>query len=282
MTPVIRPSPISSIEAMNTQSIHGLTVGPAWVMWKPVAVWIASANGPFTAKPIAPAVGDAPWIHAASPKNAIFTVSPASFTTRPVLKPSAKALSRNAHRNVKPSSIRSAPIVRWSPRVWTGSRCSISGIVPVIVVSIVSTSLTSEVFVGHRMAADRMTKEGRRARSARDLPGSADGAGRGGVTGEVGGCFCAPGDLELGEDARDVVLDRLLGQGQVVADLLVGLAVGDLLQDPFLLGRQTCELLVAISCLPRRRRSSTAVVMLGSSSESPAPTARIACSRSFD
>src|SRR6476646_4838351 len=170
MTPVIRPSPMSNSDTMYTQSIHGFTAGPAWVMWYPVTVWMRSADGPFSPNPIAPAVGDAPWIHAASPKNVIFTVSPASLTTRPVLKPSAKALSRNAHRNVNPSSIRSAPIVRWSPRVWIGSSRSISGIVPVIVVSIVSTSLTSEVFLGHRMAGMDGATEGRRTLFGGDLP----------------------------------------------------------------------------------------------------------------
>jgi hypothetical protein len=54
--------------------------------------------------------------------------------------------------------------------VWTGSSRSISGIVPVIVVSIVSTSLASEVFLGDRMAALDGAKQGRRTWFAGDLP----------------------------------------------------------------------------------------------------------------
>src|SRR5256885_4617748 len=82
------------------------------------------------------------------------------------------------------------------------------------------------------------------------FPGSADGAGRGRVACEVGGRLCAAGDLELGQDAGDVVLDRLLGEGEIVADLLVGLAVRDLLEDPLLLWGQARELLVRHELLP--------------------------------
>src|SRR4029450_3938509 len=53
------------------------------------------------------------------------------------------------------------------------------------------------------------------------------GAGQGGVAGQVGGGFGAAGDLELGQDGRDVVLDRLLGQAELGADLAVGPALGD-------------------------------------------------------
>src|SRR6266540_4879832 len=65
-----------------------------------------------------------------------------------------------------------------------------------------------------------------------------------GVAGEVGGGLSPPGHLELGQDARDVVLDRLLGEAEFFADLLVGLAVGHQLQDPLLLGREAGQLLV--------------------------------------
>jgi hypothetical protein len=47
------------------------------------------------------------------------------------------------------------------------------------------------------------------------------------VAGQVGGGFRPSGDLQLGQDAGDVVLDRLLGQAQLLGDLAVGLAVGD-------------------------------------------------------
>ena len=53
---------------MKSQSIHGSTCGPVAVIVYPVRLWIVSANGPLSANPIAPTVGDAPWIHAASPK----------------------------------------------------------------------------------------------------------------------------------------------------------------------------------------------------------------------
>jgi hypothetical protein len=64
------------------------------------------------------------------------------------------------------------------------------------------------------------------------------------VAGQVGGRLGPAGDLQLGQDAGDIVLDGLLGQVEFLADLLVGPAGGDLLQDPFLLGRQAGEALV--------------------------------------
>ena len=65
------------------------------------------------------------------------------------------------------------------------------------------------------------------------------------MAGQVGGGLGPAGDLELGEDAGDVVLDRLLGQPKVLADLAVGAAVGDLGEDALLLGGQAGQLLVA-------------------------------------
>src|ERR1700674_169992 len=60
------------------------------------------------------------------------------------------------------------------------------------------------------------------------------GARRRGVSRQVGGGFGAAGDLELREDAGDVVLDRLLGQVQLVSDLAVRPPLGDHLEDaPF-------------------------------------------------
>src|SRR5690349_19487824 len=42
-------------------------------------------------------------------------------------------------------------------------------------------------------------------------------------------------ETELGEDARHVVLHRLLGEEQLLADLAVGQALGDQLEDATLL-----------------------------------------------
>src|SRR5690242_1260643 len=53
-----------------------------------------------------------------------------------------------------------------------------------------------------------------------------------------GGGLRAAAHAELGEDVRDVVLDRLLGQEEALADLPVGQALADELQDvPLLLGQ---------------------------------------------
>ena len=75
------------------------------------------------------------------------------------------------------------------------------------------------------------------------------GAGsRGGVSsfveldGEDGG-LGAPFQAQLVEQARDVVLDRLLGQEHLRGDLPVGQPVGDVIQDPALLLGQGLELL---------------------------------------
>src|SRR5215216_8106220 len=48
----------------------------------------------------------------------------------------------------------------------------------------------------------------------------------------------APGQLELGEDVLDVVLDRLDAEEQLVGDLLVGVALGHQAQDLGLAGGQ--------------------------------------------
>jgi hypothetical protein len=65
------------------------------------------------------------------------------------------------------------------------------------------------------------------------------------VAGEVGGGLGAAGDPELAKDAGDVVLDRLLGQAQLLADLPVGPALGDQPEDALLLRRQPGQFLVA-------------------------------------
>jgi hypothetical protein len=54
----------------------------------------------------------------------------------------------------------------------------------------------------------------------------------------------AASHLELRQDARDVVLDRLLGQVELLADLPVRLAVGHEREDALLLRGQAGELLV--------------------------------------
>ena len=60
---------------------------------------------------------------------------------------------------------------------------------------------------------------------------------RGGrVTSQIRGRLGPSCDLELREDRRHVVLHRLLGELELVADLLVGATVGDQRQDPLLLG----------------------------------------------
>src|SRR2546428_338132 len=69
-------------------------------------------------------------------------------------------------------------------------------------------------------------------------------AGRRGVTSEVRGGLGAPGHLELRQDAGHVVLHGLLGESQVLADLLVGLPVRDLREDTLLLRREPGQFLV--------------------------------------
>src|SRR5580765_2311757 len=71
-----------------------------------------------------------------------------------------------------------------------------------------------------------------------------DAAGGGRMSSEVRGSLGAPRDLELGQDARDVVLDGLLHQVELFPDLLVRPAIGDQREDALLLRRQTRELLV--------------------------------------
>ena len=50
--------------------------------------------------------------------------------------------------------------------------------------------------------------------------------------------FGAAGHLQLVEDAGHVVLHRLLGEVHLIADLFVGLALGDESEDAFLLRRK--------------------------------------------
>src|ERR1700687_364202 len=58
------------------------------------------------------------------------------------------------------------------------------------------------------------------------------------MPGEIGSGLGAARHLQLGEDARHIVLDRLLGEFQIGADLSVRLAVRDLAEDPLLLSRE--------------------------------------------
>src|SRR6202171_1299250 len=58
------------------------------------------------------------------------------------------------------------------------------------------------------------------------------------MPGEIGRGLGAARHLQLGKDARHIVLDGLLGEFQVIADLSVRLAVRDLAEDPFLLCRE--------------------------------------------
>ena len=78
---------------------------------------------------------------------------------------------------------------------------------------------------------------------------------------------------QLGEQVRDVVLHRLLGQVHRVRDLAVGGALGNEVEDPAFLGREAGE--ARIDFGPSRSRSSTRSVKEGSSSDSPAPTRRM-------
>ena len=81
------------------------------------------------------------------------------------------------------------------------------------------------------------TGDGAQGSGRRRASGGVSRAEVGGVSGQVGGGLGPPGDLELGQDAGDVVLDRLLGQAEVGAELAVGPAVGGRGQDAFLLER---------------------------------------------
>ncbi len=86
-----------------------------------------------------------------------------------------------------------------------------------------------------RGVRDRAPRHGWRDQGARPRRGLALRARRRGVPREVGGRLGAASDLELRQDARDVVLHGLLGEVELLADLLVGLAVGHERQDPLLL-----------------------------------------------
>ena len=58
---------------------------------------------------------------------------------------------------------------------------------------------------------------------------------------QVGRGFGAPPHVELAQDVGHVVLDRLLGELQLFSNLPVGPAIGDELEDAFLLARQTAQ-----------------------------------------
>src|SRR6202165_4591360 len=66
-----------------------------------------------------------------------------------------------------------------------------------------------------------------------------------GVSCEIGGGVGPPLHRELGEDARYVVRDGLLGEFQVGADLSVRLAARNLAEDALLLGREPGKPLIA-------------------------------------
>ena len=81
----------------------------------------------------------------------------------------------------------------------------------------------------------------------------------------------SPFQAELGEQAGDVVLDRLLGQEQPLPDLPVGHPLGDAAQDLALLLGQRGQLSGGPD--PSRTRCSTRAISAGSSSDWPAPPA---------
>src|SRR6202040_4293849 len=66
-----------------------------------------------------------------------------------------------------------------------------------------------------------------------------------GMACEIGGGLGAARHLELGEDARHVVLDGFLGEFQVDADLSIRLAARNLAEDALLLGREPGKPLIA-------------------------------------
>jgi len=72
--------------------------------------------------------------------------------------------------------------------------------------------------------------------------------------GSVGGSLAAPVHTELGEHARDVVLDSLFRQVEAVGDLPVRQTLGDEVENtPFLI-RETLEAFVASGPRPEARR----------------------------
>jgi signal transduction histidine kinase len=91
VTPRISATPMASRPSMKPQSAN---VVPAREFQMPL-------NGPSAPNLRKPMVGLPPWIQAAGPKR---STTPAS--SRPVEKPRANALSRNAQRKVKPNAIR--------------------------------------------------------------------------------------------------------------------------------------------------------------------------------
>ena len=146
----------------------------------------------------------------------------------------------NAQRNVHPIATRRSPKTRCSPLVWIGSSRSIGGISTAVTSRVVCHRSHLLLFVHVRsMGEERAGGTGRTARSWSGLSGVRAGPsdrgrsystepGSGGVAGEVGGGLGAPGDLELGQDRAHVVLDGLLGEMELVADLAVRATVGDL------------------------------------------------------
>ena len=109
----------------------------------------------------------------------------------------------------------------------------------------------------------------------------ADGAGRGGVPGEVGGGFRTARDLELGQDRARRSSSRSSRRGGArrrSPGSSVPSATSVRMRSSC--GESRASFSSFIRCLPLRSRSSTALVTAGSSRESPAPTARIARRRS--
>src|ERR1700719_2056439 len=75
--------------------------------------------------------------------------------------------------------------------------------------------------------------------STPSLAGSSPGRGR--VSRQIRRGFRAAGDLKLREDAGHVVLDRLFGQVQLLADLPVRPPGGNEFENPLFLGREACQ-----------------------------------------
>ena len=112
-------------------------------------------------------------------------------------------------------------------------------------------------------------------RGARPSPPARSVAAVGGVDGGFG----AAGEAEFVQHRGDVVLDGLFRQVHLGADLAVGEAVGDVVEDALLLwGQRAVAGVVGLGA--GAQACSTVAVALGSSSDPPAATVRTAPTRS--
>ena len=84
---------------------------------------------------------------------------------------------------------------------------------------------------------------------------------------------------QLGQQIRDVVLHRLLGQDHGVGDLAIGVTLGDEFKDPSLLWSQARQSLVFVGTRPKAVRGRVSV-REGSSKDCPSPARRTASTRS--